>query len=156
VKPYLRFSVVWSQCSPVSSRKPSVAREDWCNWTGAALHRPNPSLLICCHKAPETLTHRRPRESSSILSSGARTHECVAAGASLRPWEKWSWQSVTWLFSPVSLSVCQIRGLWLSPVRSGEPVASHLLSLCGGGALGDADEYCKWFHTTPEMLTRLS
>ncbi len=69
--------------------------------------------------------------------------DCVVVGSSLRPGEKLSWQCVTRLFSPVCLSVRQIRaeldaGLWLSSVRSWEPVASHLLSLCGcktGGAL---------------------
>lgn len=56
-------------------------------------------------------------KSSGILSGGARAHECVAAGASLRPGEELSWQSVTWLFSPVCLSVCQIRGpSWTGPL----------------------------------------
>lgn len=52
----------------------------------------------------------------------SRTHECVAAGASLQPWEELSWQSVTRLFSPVRLSVRQMRGpSWMG--ASGDPLS---------------------------------
>lgn len=94
---------------------------------------------MCCHTAAASdVRDEWPSEPSELYyQQWGRTHECVAAGASLRPGEELSWQSVTRLFSPVCLSVRQMRGpswmggLWLSPVLSSEPVASHLLAQCG-------------------------
>lgn len=126
---------------------------------------------MCCHKAAVSSTHKRPREWSGIISSGARTHDCVAPGASLRPRKESSWQSVTWLFSPVCLSVRQTRGpSWKGPLAvplsGAESLSLPISSRCVVAVLstlnnvrwflGDGDEYCKWFLTTREMLTMLS
>lgn len=80
-------------------------------------HQPRCSLLMCCHGATESSIRERPERVGQRYRSWGRTHECVGAvGASLWPGKELSWQSVTRLFSPVCLSVCQMHGpSWMGP-----------------------------------------
>lgn len=133
------------------------------------------SLLMCCHKAATSSLRGRPTERVERCDQQwVRTLYCVAAGESLQPGDKLSWQSVTRLFSPVCLSVCQIRGpgcMGVSgcPLSGAEglslPISLHsdFLALTGLSLppslntsrwfLCDADEDCKWLHSTHEMLS---
>lgn len=94
------------------------------------------SSLMCCHKAPASSTHERPRESGGISSN---------SGSMAEPMNVWlrellcdrgmNYPDSLWLGSfRLSASLC-VRygaraglGLWLSPVPRWEPVSSHLFS----------------------------
>lgn len=128
--------VIFNYLLPFSSQYPETSWMEL-NWR-CVTHRPHLSLLMCCHKVAAIPTHKRPRESSGIISSGAehmnvRLRELLCNKGRNYP-------DSLWLGSfRLSASLCirygarAGRGLWLSPVQSWEPVASHLLLLCGCG-----------------------
>lgn len=174
------FSVFFvSCCFLVSSRKPSLVREivsllrwmelDWICVT----HWPYLSLLMCFQRSGSEFDSWAAERLEWYYQQWGRTHECVAAGASLLSGRESSWQSVTRLFSPVCLSVHQIRGLsWTGasgcPLSRAQSLSLPISSCCCRQCplyfslhnmrwfLGDGVDYCRLFHTTHEMLTGLS
>lgn len=143
------------------------------NWI-CVTHQPYLSPLMCCHKAPASLSSRATQRVGRYHhhQQWGQTHECVAAGASLWPRNELSWQPVTRLFSPVCLSVHQIWSpSWTRPlaVPCPELRACRLpspLTVAGGAfcaslstawddssvmAMSTGNDF-----TLHEMLTRLS